>query len=116
MDRITLSRIVASGRHGANPGERERSQPFHLDIELELDLSAAAASDALADTVNYAEVYARVVKIVEQRSYQLLERLAAEVAADVLEDSRVVRVRVCVQKPELLDGATPSVTLVRERF
>lgn len=115
MDRIALSRIVASGRHGANPGERDRPQPFHIDVELDLDLSAAAASDVLEDTLDYAEVHARIVTIVEKRSYLLLERLADEIVRDLLADARVVRARVSVAKPELLDGATPSVTLVRER-
>ncbi len=115
MDRITLSRIVACGRHGADPGERDRPQPFHVDIEVDVDLSAAASSDALEDTVNYAEVHRRVVEIVETRSYALLERLAAEILTDILRDERVTRVRVSVAKPQLLDGATPSITLERER-
>ena len=115
MDRIILSRIVACGHHGADPGERDRPQPFHIDIEINLDLSAAGSSDALEDTVNYAELHRRVVEIVETRSYALLERLAAEIVTDVLRDERVAGVRVSVAKPQLLDGATPSITLERER-
>jgi len=116
MDRITLSRIVATGRHGADPGERDRLQPFHIDIAMDVDLSDAAASDALEDTVNYAEIHRRVIEIVETRSYALLERLAAEILADILRDERVTRARVSVAKPQLLDGATPSITLERERM
>ncbi len=82
---------------------------------MDVDLSDAAASDALEDTVNYAEVHRRVVGIVEARSYALLERLAAEILADILRDARVIRARVSVAKPQLLDGATPSITLERER-
>lgn len=115
MDRITLARIVACGRHGANPGERDRVQPFHVDVEMDVDLSRAAASDALEDTVNYAEVHRRIVEIVELRSYALLERLAAEILNAVLNDTRVARATVSIAKPQILDGATPSVTLTRER-
>ena len=115
MDRITLSRIVATGRHGADPGERDRTQPFHVDVTLDLDLSAAAASDRLKDTVNYAELYRRVVHIVETQSYELIERLAGEIVNAALEDGRVRRAAVTVAKPLLLDEATPSVTIVRER-
>ncbi len=115
MDRITLSKIVASGRHGANPGERDRAQPFHVDIEMDVDLSRAAASDALEDTVNYADVHRRVVDIVERRSYALLERLADEILADVMTDVRVVAASVRIAKPQLLDGATPSITMARKR-
>lgn len=115
MDRINLAGIVAHGRHGANPGERDRAQPFHIDIELDIDLSQAAASDALDDTVSYASIYERVVAIVERRSYALLERLAAELLADILRDARVERASVKIAKPQLLDGATPSITMTRGR-
>jgi dihydroneopterin aldolase len=115
MDRITLAKIVAHGRHGANPGERDRSQPFHIEVEMDVDLARAASSDCLDDTVNYAAVHQRVVEIVERRSFLLLERLAAEILTEVLSDRRVERASVTIGKPQILDGATPSITLVRER-
>ncbi|MDE2573185.1 MAG: dihydroneopterin aldolase [bacterium] len=114
-DRIELRDIRAWGRHGADPGEKERPQPFDLDVALELDLSAAERSDALADTVDYAALHRGIVAIVETRSYDLLERLAAEIAALALADRRVRNVRVAVAKPRLLNGATPVVTLERGR-
>lgn len=115
MDRITLSHIVACGRHGADPGERDRTQPFHIDVVLDIDLTKASKSDALKDTVNYAELYREIVEIVETHSYELLERLAGEVATTILRESRVQCASVTIAKPRLLDGATPSVTLVRSR-
>ncbi len=115
MDRITLRGIVAHGRHGANPGERDRPQPFRIDLAIDLDLSRAAESDELRDTVDYADVYRRIVGVVETHSYRLIERLASEIAEVAMSDDRAVRAEVTVAKPTLLDGATPSVTLVRER-
>jgi 7,8-dihydroneopterin aldolase/epimerase/oxygenase len=115
MDRITLRGIRAMGRHGANPGERDREQPFDVDVVAELDLCEAQRSDDLADTLDYAALHRRIVKVVERTSHALLERLAAELIDAVFADARVVRAEVTVAKPELLDGATPSVTLVRER-
>lgn len=115
MDRIALHRIAAHGRHGANPGERDRPQPFHIDLALDLDLSQASRSDALEDTVDYSRIYADVIEIVERRSYALLERLGSDVLDMVMADDRVARCEVTIAKPQLLDGATPSVTLVRER-
>jgi FolB domain-containing protein len=115
MDRITLHRIVAHGCHGNNPGERDRPQPFHIDLSFDLDLSRASETDALDDTVDYSRVYRAVVDIVEQRSYALLERLGADLLNVVMADDRIRRSEVTIAKPELLDGATPSVTLVRER-
>ena len=115
MDRIRLRETIAHGKHGANPGERDRPQPLSVDLVLELDLSRAAVSDDLADTVNYAEIHATIVRTIEQTSFALLERLAAEILDRIWDDTRIARAELTIAKPHLLDGATPSVTLVRMR-
>ncbi|HTX57005.1 MAG TPA: dihydroneopterin aldolase [Candidatus Acidoferrales bacterium] len=115
MDRIVLHDIIVEGRHGVNPRERERAQPFRVDLVLHLDLSRAAQSDDLHDTVNYAAVHRKIVEIVQTRSYALLERLAAAILDEVAADERIRCADISIAKPGLLDGATPSVRLVRER-
>ena len=114
MDRITIRDIVAHGKHGANPGELDRAQPFHLEIDLDLDLSRAGRSDDLGDTVDYSKIYDDILKIVEERSYLLLERLASEILDRLLGDARIARASVAIAKPDLLDGATPTVRMTRE--
>jgi FolB domain-containing protein len=115
MDRITLHGIRALGRHGANPGERDRPQPFAIDITVELDTSAAQRSDALADTIDYAALHARIVNIVANTSFALLERLATALLDAAFEDPRIVRAEITIAKPGILDGATPAVTIARTR-
>jgi dihydroneopterin aldolase len=114
-DRIALRGIRAYGRHGADAGERVAAQPLDLDVEVELDLARARARDALGETLDYAELHEQIVAIVRDRSFALLERLADEISAAVLADSRVDAVTVTIAKPELLSGATPSVTVRAER-
>jgi dihydroneopterin aldolase len=114
MDRITLRGLRVYGRHGANPGERERAQPLDIDVVAEIDLRAASLSDDLEETLDYAALHARIVTAVESTSYALIERLAGDVLDAVFADHRVARAEVTIAKPELLDGATPSITLVRE--
>lgn len=114
MDVIALSGVRAFGRHGANPGERDHEQAFDVDLRLEMDLSAPAHSDVLEDTLNYADLYERVVTIVQSTSFVLIERLAAEIVNEIFRDARVARAQVQIAKPRLLGGATPSVVLSRE--
>ena len=114
MDVIELRGVRAYGRHGANPGERDVEQPFDVDVRIEIDLSAASHSDDLGDTLNYAELHQRVVGIVQSTSFLLLERLAAEIVNAIFRDPRAARAQVRIGKPQLLDGATPSVRLMRE--
>lgn len=114
MDLIALRGMRVYGRHGANPGERDSEQPFDIEILAEMDLSAPAQSDALGDTLNYAELHARVTSIVQSTSFELIERLGGEILGAIFADPRVARAEVEIGKPGLLAGATPSVRLRRE--
>jgi dihydroneopterin aldolase len=114
-DTIELRGIRAWGHHGADPREQDVAQPFDVDLVLEVDLRAARASDALADTVNYAELHASVVRTVARERCALLERLGELILDAVMTDPRIARARVAIAKPRLLAGATPVVTLHRAR-
>lgn len=110
---------MVSGVHGVLPEERRQEQPFQVDLTIVADLHDAAASDDLADTIDYGAVVASAHRIVTEESYQLLERLAGRIADEVLSiDARAVTVEVTVWKlrppvPETLDRA--GVTVARDR-
>jgi hypothetical protein len=76
-DRIEIRDLRVVGVHGVLPEERERAQPFSLDIVAWVDMAAAQASDALADTVDYGALAQLASDLVGQGSFQLLEALAA---------------------------------------
>lgn len=113
MGEISLHGVRAYGRHGANPGERERRQLIEIDLTAELDLQAAQTSDDLEQTIDYDALHARVIRIVATTSFALLERLGGEILDAVFDDDRVARATVTLSKPQILAGATPSVTLAR---
>jgi len=71
-------------------------------------------SDALENTVDYAQLHASVVKIIGEHSYFLLERLAGAIIDEIFRNAKVARAEVRIGKPRLLAGATPSVTLRRD--
>jgi dihydroneopterin aldolase len=110
-DTIELRGIRAFGHHGADPGEKLVAQPFDIDVTLQLDLSSARRSDALGDTLDYSKLHAAIVRIVRERSYDLIERLGADLLDAILADARVERASVRIAKPGLLAGATPAVVL-----
>ena len=99
-DRIVLRGLRAAGRHGVLAAERSAGQEFGLDLDLEVDTRAAAASDALADTVDYAAVAERAVAVLGGEPVDLLETLADRVAHTVLADGGVAAVTVTVHKPQ----------------
>jgi dihydroneopterin aldolase len=114
-DRIAIRGMRVFGRHGANPGEKDVPQPFDVDVEMEVDLERSVYTDALDDTLDYRDVHRIVAEVIGTGQFSLLERLAQEIAREILHSHHVHAVTVTVAKPGLLSGATPSVTLRRTR-
>jgi dihydroneopterin aldolase len=98
-DLIEIRGIRAFGRHGVFAHERAEGQEFVVDVRLELDTRAAAASDRLADTVDYGRIAAEVHAVVESDPVDLIETLAARIADRCLADPRVIATAVSVHKP-----------------
>jgi dihydroneopterin aldolase len=120
MDKIKLSRMQFYGYHGVFPEENKLGQRFFVDVELSLDLAAAGRTDDLSQTVNYAEVYERIRRIVEGQPFRLIEALAEKIASDLLHQyTRVNDVAVRVVKPHppfdvQFDGVTVEIVRKRE--
>jgi dihydroneopterin aldolase len=106
---IEVQGLELTGFHGALEDEKEQGQPFLFDIVL-IAHDAGVRSDALADTVDYTEVVARVRAVMESTRFNLIEALAAAVADDLLDRFPVSRVRVRVRKPEVRLGAPAEFT------
>jgi len=117
MGTIELLGIRAVGRHGALPEEQLRAQPFEVDVWLNVDLAAAAASDRLDDTVDYALVTEAVARTVELESFRLLEKLADRIAGICVSLAAVQSVKVTVRKlrpPVPVQVSSVGVTIQRE--
>ena len=118
MDLITLRGISATGYHGVLPEERRDGQLFVVDVELGTDISAAAATDDLQETIDYAQVAAAAVAIIEGDAVDLIETLAERLATKCLTFTGVMWVRVTVHKPEAPVGVPfgdVTVTIEREQ-
>jgi dihydroneopterin aldolase len=118
-DRIEILDLRVLGVHGVLPEERERSQPFSIDLVAWVDMTTAQLSDDLADTVDYGALAALAAEVVGGRSYQLLEALAGRLADALLgTDPRLLTVAVTVRKlrpPLALDVASTGVRVSRSR-
>ncbi len=99
MDRIFLTALSAEAIIGVYDWEREVRQRVEIDLEIWVDLAAAAKSDAIDDTLNYKSVAKRVLALVEESRFRLVEALAAAIARIVLEEFKVEKVRVTLHKP-----------------
>ncbi|WP_228555468.1 dihydroneopterin aldolase [Catenulispora pinisilvae] len=118
LDRVTVHGLRGRGHHGVFEREREKGQTFMVDVTLGLDTRRAAVSDALSDTVNYGEVSERIVALIEGEPVNLIETLAARMAAMCLEYPLVEEVEVTLHKPDApitVPFEDVTVTVVRAR-
>jgi dihydropteroate synthase len=99
-DRLALRGLAGWGRHGVLAAERRDGQRFLVDVVLGVDSRAAAASDDLADTVDYAALATKITAVIEGDPVQLIETLAQRLADLCLAEDRVQEVEVSVHKPD----------------
>lgn len=99
---------------GVYAHEHGRAQPLIADVELDV---AAAGAERLSETINYEMVAAKAQEIAASGHMHLVEAFAEKLARACLDDPRVTRARVRVEKPEALkpqaEAAGVEVTVVR---
>lgn len=105
MDKIFLDELKVDTIIGIWEWERRIRQTVVIDIEMSANIARAAATDDVADTLNYKSVAKRVQGFVADSSFQLVETLAERIAAIIREEFDVAWVRVRVNKPGAIRGS-----------
>lgn len=100
FDRIEIMGLRGIGYHGVFDHERREGQEFRVDVVLFVDMTRAAASDHLADTVDYGTISTEVHAIITGDPVDLIETLAARIADTCLAHDGVLGVEVAVHKPQ----------------
>ena len=114
MDKVFIEALEIETLIGIYDWERRIRQPLLFDIEMAFDNRIPAASDAIADTLNYKAISKRVVEYVSQSDFGLVETLAERVAAIILDEFGVRHVRLKLSKPGAVRGAR-AVGVIIER-
>jgi FolB domain-containing protein len=114
-DQIHIKDLLVRTIIGVNEEERRDKQDVLINITLYTDHSAAA-SDDLADTVNYRTIAKQTIKLAESSQFFLVEKLALEIVDLCLADPRIERAVVTVEKPGAVRFArSVGVTVDRSR-
>ncbi len=105
MNIVYIRGLRAQAVIGVYEWERHIRQPLVLDLEMASDTVRAAASDQIADALDYAALSGRVVALVEASEYQLLETLADAVARMITREFGVPWLRLRLSKPGAVAAA-----------
>ena len=118
-DRIYIRDLALRCIIGIYPEERVNLQDVLINVVMEVEShAAAAASDDIADAVDYKTITKKIIKLVENSDYNLIETMAERVSEICLAPKRVKQATVTIDKPGALRFARSvavEVTRVRTK-
>ncbi len=115
-DKVIIRDLIAHGTIGISSQERENPQAIVVNIEIATSLKQAGETDKIEDCIDYSIIAEKVRVYIEKARRFTVEALAEDIARLCLEDSRVDKVCVRVEKPEAVKSArSVGVEIVRSR-
>ncbi|MCY4072993.1 MAG: 2-amino-4-hydroxy-6-hydroxymethyldihydropteridine diphosphokinase [Chloroflexi bacterium] len=114
MDIIEIKNLRLQTIIGFSAHEVDRLQEVVISIRLETDGRRAGETDDPSHAFNYKTVNKAVISLVQEARFQLLEKLAEEIAKTVVVRFEARRVQVKIHKPGALRHAD-SVSIIIER-
>ena len=116
MDRVFIEGLEIEAQIGIYDWERRIRQPLLFDLEMAFDNRVPAASDAIADTLDYKAVSKRLIAFVSASSFGLVETLAERCAEILLREFGVESLKLKLSKPGAVRGARAvGVLIERDR-
>lgn len=105
MDIVYIRELEIKTVIGIYDWEREIRQTVSLDLDMATDIRAAAATEDIAQTLDYKAVAKRLIAFIEDAGFLLIETMAENVAEVVLSEFPVTWLRLRVGKPGAVTGA-----------
>ena|SRR3989338_2283418 len=108
---LTLKTII-----GTNNWERTTRQKIIINAVIEYNAAKAIASDSIREAVDYKTITKKILARVKSSKFYLLEKLTAFVLEIIMENKKVRKATVRIDKPLALRFAkSVSVELSRKR-
>lgn len=100
MDKIYINNLEFIGFHGVFPEEKKLGQKFLISLELIVDTREAGKTGDLTKSVHYGLVAQDVERVFLEKSIDLIETCAENIAEMVLKKYELVKeIKVTVKKP-----------------
>lgn len=99
MRKILIKNWMVEARVGIHAHEKTRPQPVRINLVCYEEDKPPFRGKKITEVVCYEKLRKRVLDVVGQQHDNLIETLADKIAAACLEDKRMLRVMVCIEKP-----------------
>lgn len=106
MDAIVIEGLKVNTVVGCFNWERQIIQPLMLDLTIHADLEAAASSDELEDTLNYAEICSISAEVIQKAQPKLIEH-AGKLVLNALFSTypAIESIKITIRKPAIIAEA-----------
>ena len=117
IDTVSVRDLSVAAVIGVHPWEREIEQTLAVSVDMAADVRTAAASDDLADALDYSAVAETIAAVLREGKFRLIETAAERVAGRLLADFALSWLRLELRKPITTAptpalGPTPAYTAV----
>jgi D-erythro-7,8-dihydroneopterin triphosphate epimerase len=99
---IRIKNLLVRTIIGFNPEERVNRQDVIINAEIEVEVSQAIKTDNHDGIYDYKAITKAIIALVQDSKFNLLEKLTHEVLQLIMQDGRVIRARVEIDKPQAL--------------
>lgn len=99
MDKVYIKNILARGIIGINDWERDKPQDILINIDIYTETREQSAPDDISEVIDYSKVAKKVIHHAEIAKRFTIESLAEDIAQICLDDPRVLKATVRVEKP-----------------
>ena len=113
-DYVSIRDLAVAAVIGVHDWEREIEQTLLVSVDMVANVRKAAASDDLADALDYSAVAETIAAVLRDGKFRLIETAAERVAGRLLADFALSWLRLELRKPitsvPILDPDASSVT------
>lgn len=110
---IKIKNLLLRTYIGFNPEEIVNKQDVIINMTIKIDVSRALKNDDITNSYDYKSITKKVILLVQERRFKMLEYLTKQVLDLVMEDERVKFAQVEIDKPHAL-RFSESVSVVME--
>ena len=114
-DYVSVRELRVPAVIGVRDWERDVEQTLIVSVDMATDVRCAAATDDLADALDYSAVTNTIAAVVRDGSFRLIETAAERIAERLLAELPVSWLRLEVRKPIATPAYSAAVTIERTR-
>lgn len=113
---IKIKNLKLHTNLGIHNWEKTFNREIIINAEIESDALRGLESDNILDTIDYDVITTKIKNLIAQNQFKLIEKMAQEVMNRIMEDTRVKRCKLEIDKVGVVEFVESfSVTIEQQR-